>query len=73
LKTANLVTAATTGWARVEGQKHYPSDILAGACLGNFITTFIHDAFLNLPEDSTFSFYLEPSPRELFISVCWSF
>ena len=73
LKAANLVTAGATGWARVEGQKHHPSDVLVGACLGNFITTFIHDAFLNLPEDSNFSFYLEPSPRGVFLSVSWSF
>jgi len=73
LKTGNLMAASATAWARVEGHKHYPSDVLIGACLGNFITTFIHDAFLNLPEDSRFDFYLEPSPRGLFGSVSWRF
>lgn len=38
--------AAATAWARVEAQHHYPSDALAGAALGNFLTNFIYDAFL---------------------------
>lgn len=47
IKAGNLLLASGVGW----GQKHYPSDILAGAALGHFVTAFIHDAFLNLPED----------------------
>ena len=35
-----------TGWARIEGAKHYPTDILIGAALGNFVGAFINDAFL---------------------------
>jgi len=73
LKAGNLVVASATAWSRVEAGRHYPSDVLAGACLGNFVTTFIHDAFLNLPEDSKFSFYLEPSPRGVFGSLSWNF
>jgi membrane-associated phospholipid phosphatase len=44
----------------VEGQRHYPSDVLAGAALGHFLTAFIHDAFLNLPEDGTVAFAAFP-------------
>jgi membrane-associated phospholipid phosphatase len=73
LKTGNIVLASAAAWARVEGQKHYPSDVLAGACLGNFVTAFIHDAFMNLPEDTDFSFYLEPSPHGFYASVSWDF
>lgn len=51
IKTSNLVLASGVAWARVEAQRHYPSDVLAGAALGHFLTAFIHDAFLNLPED----------------------
>ena len=43
-------------WARVEGDRHYPSDVLAGAALGHFLSAFIHDAFLGLPEDKKFDF-----------------
>lgn len=39
--------AVGTAWARVEGKKHYPSDVLAGAALGNFISSFAYDAFIN--------------------------
>jgi len=35
-----------TGWSRVEGNAHYPTDILFGAALGNFIGAFINDSFL---------------------------
>jgi hypothetical protein len=51
LKVANTVLAAGVGWARVEAGKHYPSDVLFGAALGHFLTAFIHDAFMNLPEE----------------------
>jgi hypothetical protein len=51
LQITNTVMASGVAWARVEGQRHYPSDVLFGAALGHFLTAFIHDAFLNLPED----------------------
>ena len=38
--------AAGTAWARVEGGKHYPTDVLVGAALGNFVAVLMHDAFL---------------------------
>ena len=41
-----VTLAAGTGWARIEGGKHYPSDVLAGAALGHFFGAFIRDAFL---------------------------
>ena len=44
---AGLYTLAVgTAWSRVEGGVHYPSDVMAGAALGNFMAFFIHDAFL---------------------------
>ncbi|MBD3345141.1 MAG: phosphatase PAP2 family protein [Chitinivibrionales bacterium] len=36
----SLLTAATA-WARVEARKHYPSDVLFGASLGNFCATLL--------------------------------
>jgi membrane-associated phospholipid phosphatase len=41
----NTLTLAT-GWSRVESNSHYPTDILVGAALGNFIGAFISDSFL---------------------------
>lgn len=52
LATINVATVGATAWARVEAGKHFPSDVLVGAALGHFLSAFIHDAFLNLPEDS---------------------
>jgi hypothetical protein len=37
-----------TSWARIEAGWHYPSDTLAGMALGNFIASFVNDAFLGL-------------------------
>lgn len=44
--------AAGTAWARVEAKAHYPSDVLAGAAIANFLTAFIHDAFMGLDNDT---------------------
>jgi len=60
LKVGNTLLATGVAWARVEGQRHYPSDVLAGAALGHFLTAFIHDAFLNLPDDSNIDFAIFP-------------
>jgi membrane-associated phospholipid phosphatase len=73
LKAANLVMASGAAWARVEAGRHFPSDVLAGAALGNFITTFIHDAFLNLPEDSSLGFFIQPSPSGVTAAVSIEF
>ncbi len=42
----------TTAWARIEGRAHYPSDVLFGAALGNFIGAFINDTFLGRFSDN---------------------
>jgi membrane-associated phospholipid phosphatase len=38
--------AAGAGWARVEGRRHHPSDVLIGHALGHFLGAFLFDAFL---------------------------
>ncbi|MCL5281954.1 MAG: phosphatase PAP2 family protein [Planctomycetes bacterium] len=50
LQIANTILASGVAWARIEAHKHYPSDVLFGAALGHFMTAFVHDAFMNLPE-----------------------
>lgn len=39
-----------TSWARIEAGWHYPADTLFSMALGNFIASFINDAFMGLPE-----------------------
>jgi hypothetical protein len=58
IQVGNLILATSVAWARVEGAKHFPSDVLAGAALGYFITAFIHDAFLGLPDEDRFGFVI---------------
>jgi hypothetical protein len=38
--------SAGTAWAEVESMEHYPTDVLFGVALGNFIAVLVHDAFL---------------------------
>jgi membrane-associated phospholipid phosphatase len=60
LKVVNILLGSTVAWARVEAQAHYPSDVLAGAALGNFLSATVHDSFLNLPKDKTYGFGIFP-------------
>jgi hypothetical protein len=50
LRISAKTLAAGTAWARVEGRRHYPTDVLAGAALGYFISAVIHDSFMGLDE-----------------------
>jgi membrane-associated phospholipid phosphatase len=45
--------AIGTSWARVEAGRHFPADTLAGMALGNFIGSFVNDAFLGLEAASS--------------------
>jgi membrane-associated phospholipid phosphatase len=71
LKTSFRVIAAGTAWARVEGGVHYPSDVLFGAALGNFVAIFVHDAFL--PADSKTRFSATLGRKEASFSVSFAF
>jgi hypothetical protein len=73
LQIANIGLAAGTAWARVEGHKHFPSDVLAGAALGHFLSAFIHDAFLNLPEEDGFRLLILPSRNGAMAHLSFSF
>ncbi len=46
-------TAAGTGWARVEAEKHYPSDVLVGYAIGQFLARFMYEAFMNSSQEDT--------------------
>ena len=53
-------TAAATGWARVEAEKHYPTDVLVGYAVGQFIGRFFHEAFFN--DGAGSSVHFSPAP-----------
>lgn len=71
LQAGITTLAAGTAWARVEAQKHFPSDVLAGAALGNLIATFVHDAFLGLDgdRDSPLAIAVEPSRAGVLLAI----
>jgi len=60
LQIGNILMATGAAWQRVETKKHFPSDVFAGAALGHFLTAFIHDAFIGLPEEKRFGFVVFP-------------
>jgi len=60
LQFGNLCLASGVAWSRIESGAHYPSDVLAGAALGHFLSAFIHDAFLGLPENEGVRFSVIP-------------
>lgn len=57
-----------TSWARIEAGWHFPSDTLFSVALGNFIGSFINDAFLDSgPGDA--SVVLRPLPGGALLEV----
>jgi PAP2 superfamily len=66
------LTALTLGtsWARVEAGWHYPSDTLVGMALGNFIASFVNDAFLGSPDSASGALAMTPSDDGALLS--WS-
>jgi hypothetical protein len=56
-----------TSWARIEAGWHFPSDTLFSIALGNFLGSFIHDAFMGLNEESALdlAMTLRPGHSEL--------
>jgi membrane-associated phospholipid phosphatase len=52
-----------TGWARVEAGAHFPSDVLVGMALGNFVSRVFDRAFLENGSASALALNVEPLPR----------
>jgi hypothetical protein len=73
LQLGNLLLATGVGWARVEAGSHYPSDVLAGAAIGHFLSAFIYDAFIGLPEHERIGLYVLPSKHGVMIGVSFGF
>jgi hypothetical protein len=65
--------SAGTAWARVEGGRHYPSDVLAGMALGNFIGALFNDAFLGLKQGEGIGFTMGPGPDDTGLTLHWRF
>lgn len=48
-----------TSWARIEAGWHYPSDTLFSIALGNFVASFVNDAFLGVETPFTITAHAE--------------
>jgi len=62
-------SAAATGWARVEAEKHYPTDVLVGYAVGQFIARFMQGAFFNNEAAATLSFVPAPGGGHVTVVV----
>ena len=71
LKVVNILLGTTVAWARVEAGVHFPSDVLAGAALGNFLSATVHDSFLNLPKDKGYGFSIFPLKGGVMAKLCF--
>ena len=63
---------ALTGWSRVENGAHYPSDVLAGAAIGNFTAILINDSFFG-PRRRNFGVQVTPGRRGVDVGLGCSF
>ena len=73
LQIGNIVLATGVAWARVKAGAHYPSDVLAGAALGHFLSAFIYDAFTGLPEHKRWGLYVSPTKGGAMIGLSFGF
>jgi membrane-associated phospholipid phosphatase len=73
LQVGNIVIATGVAWARVEAGAHYPSDVLAGAAIGHFISAFMYDAFMGLPEQKNWVLYASPTKGGAMVEVSFDF
>lgn len=64
--------AVGTAWARMEAQRHYPTDVLVGAAFGNFMATFFNEAFLN-ESNMRMNVGIDPDVDVLMVSLNWRF
>ncbi|MCP4681369.1 MAG: phosphatase PAP2 family protein [Desulfobacterales bacterium] len=73
LNTGFKALAVGTSWARVEANAHYPADVLAGYALGHFISSFIHDAFLDLDQNDDFMITTQTSKDAFSLALRWGY
>jgi membrane-associated phospholipid phosphatase len=73
LEVGNWVLASATGWARIEADAHWLSDVFAGAAIGYFFGTFLHDGFMNLPEEKPAQVKVLPLQRGAMLSLSFTF
>ncbi len=56
INVLNTAMSMGTVWARVEGKRHYPTDVLAGYAFGSFVSGVVYDTLMNLDSSQSFVF-----------------
>lgn len=69
INTLNTAMAIGTAWARVEGKRHYPSDVMAGYAFGTFISGFVFDSIINYDTNQTFGFIPQKDKQTFLYSI----
>jgi len=72
IRVGLYTVACGTAWARVEAEMHYITDVMAGAALGNFLSRFIHDAFMGLDNNEQ-QIDIEIEPKYSHVALIWHF
>jgi membrane-associated phospholipid phosphatase len=62
-QVSSYTVAGLTAWMRVEGNRHYPSDVLVGYALGHFLGAFLNDAFINPAYQENFRLGISSTPE----------
>ena len=62
-QVSSYTVAGLTAWMRVEGNRHYPSDVLVGYALGHFLGAFLNDAFINPAYQENFRLGVSSTPE----------
>lgn len=71
IKSINTMMAVGTLWARLEGENHYPSDVLMGYALGSFVAGVVYDSLMNLDDGEVLT--IVPLPNEVALRYSMQF
>ena len=70
--TVLTALTAATAWGRIEGEKHYPTDVMAGALIGTFFVNAAYKAFLG-PNQYVENFNLQIAPHGAAVTASMTF
>ncbi|MFT7461904.1 MAG: membrane-associated phospholipid phosphatase [Pseudohongiellaceae bacterium] len=76
LRALVYTVASASSWARVEAERHHPSDILLGAALGNFLTAFVNNLYAadhGGSGTSQLSAFVVPAAEQWVVGAHWRF